>query len=476
MVGGLSVLAIPELNIRGCEVLDMKPVDRLRKVSCVLAAAVLVVSLVPFRAYGAEGGSGKALSAASIKQAQGTKDQSDAWFYSKGASVKRYHDPSIPRPRADCVGPHSIKVSWKKVRGAKSYVVYRNTYEAGSSRKSFKWKRVKVVSAKELSWTDDAVKEFPCMGRRGCYAVAACRAPNGKKPGKRSYWVEALAFSDNASEVNVGKVSAKKKSLKVAIGGNLAVKAKTKPSAYGKKHGNKKGFGTHDFMMRLISSDESVIASSNGEVWNATGRAVGKGTCTVRAIAPNGVMSVPVRVKVAGHERPGEFTLSKEGRAELRNPELLEHLNENRDLIYEVTEALYVDGEQKRDKATAAGIWPAKWAIRKGSDGTLKYPAWMGQEMRQKILKLFSHRVFNESFYLREIVYCRGDGGVKDGHFSFNYYSAEHAEKDKDEKDKDDLFSCDCYRVIGSVKRGSEYRLAKGWWLNPYDYELPMEA
>lgn len=442
--------------------------NKLRGVACALMAAVLAVSLAPMPAQAAEG-----LTAGSVKHTQMTKEQGDAWNYSKGAPASRFGDASIPRPRADCVGPNSIKVSWKKVRGAKSYVVYRNTYEAGSMKKSFKWKKVGVVSAKGTSWTDDAVKEYPCMGRLGCYAVAACKGKNGERPGKRSYWVEALAFSDGASEVNVGKLTPKKKkSLKVAIGGNLVVKAKAKASSYGKEHGSKKGLGTHDFVMRLVSSDESVITSSNASLWNAKGRAVGKGTCTVRAVAPNGVMSAPVRVRVTGHERPGEFKLSKNGLSELRNPELIDHLNENRDLIYEVTEKLYAEGKRKRDEATAKGIWPASWAVRKQADGSLAFPSWMKSKMRKKVATLFSHESFNESFYLREIVYCHSTGGIKTGHFSFNYYSAEHAEKDKDTWNP-----CDCYRVIGSLKKAPVgcYRLANGWWLNPHDYEGPWD-
>lgn len=74
--------------------------------------------------------------------------------------------PTLNKPVINKVtkkGKKSFKVSWKKVDGATRYQVYRAT------KKNGKYKKVKTVSAKKLSWTNKKLKK----GKKYFYKVRA---------------------------------------------------------------------------------------------------------------------------------------------------------------------------------------------------------------------------------------------------------------------------------------------------------------
>lgn len=89
--------------------------------------------------------------------------------FSNLTSVKTSLDkPSIKVAKK---GKKSLKVSWKKVDGAKQYEIYRATSKNG------KYKKIKTVSSKKTSYTNSKLKK----GKKYYYKIKAVTKVEGKK-------------------------------------------------------------------------------------------------------------------------------------------------------------------------------------------------------------------------------------------------------------------------------------------------------
>ena len=78
--------------------------------------------------------------------------------------------PSKPVIKVSKKGKKSLKISWKKVKGADLYQVYRAT------KKNGKYKKVKTISAKKRSWTNSRLSK----DKKYFYKVRAIKKVDGK--------------------------------------------------------------------------------------------------------------------------------------------------------------------------------------------------------------------------------------------------------------------------------------------------------
>ena len=120
--------------------------------------------------------------------------------------------------------------------------------------------------------------------------VRAWRTVDGVKTyiGEASPDVFAIAGGRNNKYTNAKKITVKKKKLTLNVGGSKKIKAKVK------KASNSRRFLPKVAKIRYFSSDRSVATV------NAKGKvtAVGAGTCTVYAVAQNGLrVGVTITVK-----------------------------------------------------------------------------------------------------------------------------------------------------------------------------------
>ena len=102
------------------------------------------------------------------------------------------------RVKAVSANRHAVKLSWKKVKHAKGYFVYR--YD----RNKKKYKKVKTLSAKKRSWINRGLK----TDRVYRYKVRAYQKVKGKKrAGKISYVVTAKPQTKKSKKKNIKDVS-----------------------------------------------------------------------------------------------------------------------------------------------------------------------------------------------------------------------------------------------------------------------------
>ena len=174
----------------------------------------------------------------------------------------------------------ALKLAWTKVRDAYAYDVY-----FAKCGKEFKLK--KTVKASE-----SCVVRFKGLDERESYKayVRAWKMVNDKKVyiGKASPQVHAITGGYDAKNCNTRSVTLNKSSLTLKVGKSKTVKATLK----GVKSG--KTIMQHVQKVRWYSTNVNVAkVNKNGKV-----TAVGKGSCTIYAIANNGVRnSVKVKVK-----------------------------------------------------------------------------------------------------------------------------------------------------------------------------------
>ena len=100
-------------------------------------------------------------------------------FASYAASSRLKAPQNVKAVSADA---HAIRISWKKVKQAKGYMVYR--YDSGSK----KYKEIKTLSANKKKWTNQGLTTDKIYK----YKVRAYKTVKGKKKlGKLSYSVSA---------------------------------------------------------------------------------------------------------------------------------------------------------------------------------------------------------------------------------------------------------------------------------------------
>jgi len=174
----------------------------------------------------------------------------------------------------------ALKLTWTKVKGADGYDIF-----FGRCSDDFKLKETVKASASRNV-------KFSGLKKRETYKayVKAWKRSGGRKVyiGKASPQVHAITGGYDAKYCNTKSVKLSKKSLTLKVGKGKTVKATLKGVKSGKK------ILSHVSKVRWYSSDTSVAkVTSSGKI-----RAVGKGKCTIYALANNGIKSsVKVTVK-----------------------------------------------------------------------------------------------------------------------------------------------------------------------------------
>ena len=175
-------------------------------------------------------------------------------------------------------GSTRLKLSWSKVKGAQGYDVFFKNCDGKEN-----YTRVTITSKR--SYTITGLKKRKAYK---AYVVA------WKKSGDRKYYigdaspiVHAITGGYTSEQCNAKSVELSKSSLTLKVGKSETLKTSVK----GVKSGRK--VLRHAKLVRYYSSDANVAkVNENGKI-----TAVGKGSCTVYAVANNGMRS-KVTVKV----------------------------------------------------------------------------------------------------------------------------------------------------------------------------------
>lgn len=171
--------------------------------------------------------------------------------------------------KGQAAGSTAVKVTWKEVAGAQRYVIY--FAECGDPS----FEKEATLKKSETSYKDTGLQR----GHSYKYIVAAQKKVKGKyKTFAKSVKIHVLT---NGARTNPKKVTLNKKSLSLNKGKTATLSAKVV-----KKNAKKALLdSTHEPKVRYVSSDKSVAkVNSKGKV-----TAVDAGSCTVYAIAVNGV-------------------------------------------------------------------------------------------------------------------------------------------------------------------------------------------
>ncbi|MBQ6438881.1 MAG: RICIN domain-containing protein [Mogibacterium sp.] len=197
------------------------------------------------------------------KQIKSAKTDSDT----KGSSF------NLLRAKGMAKSKNKITVSWKKVSGAKTYVVYGNRCGKGRSYKKLK----------EVTGTRFTHKGL----RKGTYYKYIVVAVDGNKALAISKTIHVATKGGKVG--NVGKVTTKAKKNKVSIKKGKTFKLAGKQKAASKKLNVKK----HRVLKYETSNKKIATVSSKGVI-----KGKKRGTCYVYAYAQNGVFAkIKVTVK-----------------------------------------------------------------------------------------------------------------------------------------------------------------------------------
>jgi uncharacterized protein YjdB len=167
-------------------------------------------------------------------------------------------------------GTNKLKMSWTKVKGAQGYDVF---FKKCDGKQTY----TQVTITSKLNYTIKGLKVR--MAYKG-YVLAWYKS-GGRKYyiGSASPAVHAIAGGYNSKQCNAKSVKLNKTSLNLKVGKSKTLKATVKGVKGGKE------LLQHARLVRYYSSNADVAkVNKNGKV-----TAVGKGSCTIYAIANNGV-------------------------------------------------------------------------------------------------------------------------------------------------------------------------------------------
>ena len=218
-----------------------------------------------------------------------------------------------------CKDLHTLKLKWSKLDKVSGYKVYR--YQKSQK----KYKVLKTLGAKKNKYTDKNLKKHKIYK----YKVAAfIKGKDGKKYGKKTYYVSARTYGKKAKIVNV----AKGKSVKVyKQNGNKEIGICTSAQLYVDfiEDGRSKSLKT-----KLVS-DKVKWSSSNPSILsvNKRGEIVSRektGKVTISARAHNGAIG-KININIVNYARPKSFPLYHGGIKEI-NKLLMDYKKEISDI------------------------------------------------------------------------------------------------------------------------------------------------
>ena len=180
---------------------------------------------------------------------------------------------------------NSLKLSWTKVANADGYEVYMSYCNHGGKKYTPKLiKTVKGASNLKTTWTKlSAGKSYKGY-------VKAYKYVKGKKIYLATSNGTHTQVKPKGKINNATKITVNKKSLKLNKGKTGSVKAKVTTTK-----GKKVLYEKHCSLVNSYSSDKHIasVGKKDGKI-----KATGKGSCTIYAVAPNGIRaSVKVTVK-----------------------------------------------------------------------------------------------------------------------------------------------------------------------------------
>ncbi len=196
---------------------------------------------------------------------------------------------SIKKVRVRSYQNGTLKVTWKKTKGADGYQIYR--YES----KKKKFVKAGEVEAEKKAWISPKVK------KKQTYKVRAFRK-NGRKKvyGKFSYEVSAIFYKKQAKKVNAGRIIPSFTYKKLNYYDTLNIKVRIKPSTHA---GNKRA-KVYNKKLRWYSSDKKIARVDDKGIVTPTGK---PGVCQIYARAHNGNYTGDITVKVVNYASPDQF-------------------------------------------------------------------------------------------------------------------------------------------------------------------------
>ena len=195
----------------------------------------------------------------------------------------------IKKVRVRSYQNRTLKVTWKKTKGADGYQIYR--YEP----KKKKFVKAGEVGAEKKAWISPKVK------KKQSYKVRAFRR-NGREKvyGRFSYEVSAIFYMKQAKKVNAGKVIPSCTYKKLNYYDTMKIKVRIKPSTHA---GNKRA-KVYNKKLRWYSSNKKIARVDDKGVVTPTGK---PGVCQIYARAHNGNCTGDITVKVVNYARPDRF-------------------------------------------------------------------------------------------------------------------------------------------------------------------------
>lgn len=197
-----------------------------------------------------------------------------------GKEITKVVSPMVAK--AKVLSGSIAKFTWKKVKGAGRYQVYLVSCGVKKSPK-------KIATTTNLTYVKTKLKKATCYK----FKIVAQRKIDGKWTNISTSHVNHFVSGNltrTKNYTNAKSIIASKKAVTLTVGKATTIKAK----ATGVKANKKLLSKTHASLYRFLSTNTDVAkVSAKGKI-----TAVGKGTCTVYAIAVNGLWkAVKVTVK-----------------------------------------------------------------------------------------------------------------------------------------------------------------------------------
>ena len=211
------------------------------------------------------------------------------------AAIKTPENPSV-----NCFSPHSLRLNWKKVKGASGYRIYRY------SKKKKKYVTIKTIKkGSTRTWTNKKLKKNKIYK----YKIAAYKKTKKKKKkfSKKSYEIWAMTYGPRSLKINVGDVLADFENNEH----EMSICSKDKLYA---------DF-VEDFYRETKKMDiTNTVYVSEKVVWSSTNKSIASvdqegnvttyaktGKCKIKMRAHNGVIGT-FDLEVKNYARPSSFS------------------------------------------------------------------------------------------------------------------------------------------------------------------------
>ena len=204
------------------------------------------------------------------------------------SQAKSANLPTPVKVRAKSCQEERLKLTWKKVKGASGYQIYR--YHA----KTKTFLKVTTVGKKTLFWKSRKTH------KKQTFKIRAFKKKGSIKTySPFSYEVTAIPYKKKAKKVNAGRVKVSRYRVSLSSYEGKKVSAQVRAS----RHAKNKNAKVYDKTIRWTSTNPSIAKIDQKGNITAQGKS---GTCKIYARAHNGD-SDWLWVKVKAYARPKKF-------------------------------------------------------------------------------------------------------------------------------------------------------------------------